>query len=52
MELTEIEKKVLEQLRTNGKLKYVCVTNSKRLEYNGFFFRDDKVIVEFAKLED
>lgn len=52
MELSEIEKEVLKQLRTNGKLKYVCVTNGKRLEYNGYFFRDDKVIVEFAELED
>lgn len=52
MELSEIEKEVLKQLRTNEKIKYVCVTNGKRLEYNGYFFRDDKVIVEFAELED
>lgn len=51
MELTEMEKEVLNQLRTNGKLKYVCVTNGKKIEYNGHYFRDNKVIIEFAELE-
>lgn len=52
MELSEIEKEVLKQLRINGKLKYVNITNGRRIEYNGHFFRDDKVIIEFAELED